>query len=142
VRDETVIVRASASGEPGAQGVFAARDIAAGERIGTFTGTETATRTRMSLQFGPETHIEPGELDPLRFLNHACDPNAAFTYRELIARIAIPAGTEITLDYNRHEPELASPFHCHCEAQSCVGVVRGWMHLNSEERPPQSSRAW
>lgn len=141
-KDSAVAVRARAASpdDPVARGVFAARAIAAGGRIGFFAGTETATRTRMSLQFGPERHVAPGEADPLRFLNHACDPNAAFRGRELLARADIPAGAEITIDYNCHEPELAAPFACRCGAADCVGTVRGWRHLTEAQRSARRER--
>jgi hypothetical protein len=122
-------------------GVFAARDIEAGERIGDFEGTETATRTRMSLQVGSNRHIEPGEHQPLRYLNHACDPNAAFVDRELRARVDIPAGAEITIDYNCHESELASHFACLCGAASCVGIVKGWDRLTAAQKHARRDRA-
>jgi SET domain-containing protein len=118
----------------GGFGVFAARNIAAGEHIGTFDGTETATQTRMSLQFGPRRHIEPAETSPLRFLNHACHPNAAFGERELFACADIPPGVGITIDYNCHEDALEVPFPCRCVAPDCVGTVRGWRHLTEGHR--------
>jgi SET domain-containing protein len=118
-----------ASALRGGLGVFAARDFAAGEFIARFEGTETAQRTRMSLQFGPGRHVEPGENHPLRFLNHACEPNAAFGNgegdRDLHALRDISAGTEITIDYNVHEDELSHPFKCSCGAAKCVETVRG-----------------
>jgi SET domain-containing protein len=85
----------------------------------------------MSLQFGPERHVEPAEDHPLRFLNHACEPNAAFGNgelgrdRDLFAVRAIAPGAEITFDYNAHEDELSHPFECRCGSARCVGTVRG-----------------
>lgn len=116
---------------PGECGVFAARDLRAGEDLGRFEGAETSARTKWSLQFGPERHIDPGENRPLRFLNHTCFPDAFFGGEDgttLFAGADIPAGTEITIDYNRHEEELAFPFICRCGAANCVGTVRGWRH--------------
>ncbi len=143
----TIAVRIAPSRGPdanGEKGVFAARDLITGEHIGTFAGTESATRTRMSLQFGPEQHIEPGETDPLRYLNHACEPNTVFHNRELTARVAIAADAEITIDYNCHEPELASPFACRCGADECVGMVRGARHLTEAQHRARYGRlqAW
>ncbi len=84
----------------------------------------------MSLQFGPREHVEPAEGCPLRFLNHACEPNAAFRGLDLHAVRETPAGVEITIDYNAHEDELAHPFACGCGAENCVGTVRGRRFLN------------
>ena len=124
----------------GGSGVFAARDIAAGETIGRFEGTETATRTRMSLQFGADVHVDPGE-HILRFLNHACDPTAVFSGRVLVARRALAAGAELTIDYTCHEPVLAFPFHCDCGSVCCVGMVRGWERLDARQREARRDRA-
>ncbi|HEX2613401.1 MAG TPA: SET domain-containing protein-lysine N-methyltransferase [Fibrobacteria bacterium] len=115
----------------GARGVFAVRAFAPGDFIARFEGIDTAERTRMSLQFGHERHVEPAEENPLRFLNHACEPNAAFGNgdpardRDLFAVRAIAPGTEITFDYNAHEDELSHPFECRCGSARCVGLVRG-----------------
>jgi hypothetical protein len=125
----------------GEHGVFAARDFGAGAFIARFEGTETTVRTKMSLQFGPERHIEPAENHPLSFLNHACSPNAEFFGTDLVARAEIPAGAEITIDYNCHEPELAAPFACHCGTRDCAGLVRGWRHLDASQRAARRDRA-
>jgi len=106
-------------------GVFAARPLAAGAMIGTFTGTETAVRSRMSLQFGPGLHVEPGADEPLRYLNHACTPTAVFRGRTLYAARDLATGTEITIDYTAHEDDLSHPFVCRCGAPGCPGLIQG-----------------
>jgi SET domain len=107
------------------QGVFAAHPLAAGETLGTFTGTETPVRSRMSLQFGPGLHVEPGDDEPLRYLNHACAPTAVFKGRTLYAARNLAVGTEITIDYTAHEDEVAHPFICRCGAPGCRGLIQG-----------------
>ena len=121
-------------------GVFAACDLVAGETVGRFEGTETATRTRMSLQFGTDLHVDPGG-HPLRFLNHACDPSAVFSGRVLVVRRALAAGAELTIDYTCHEPLLAFPFPCECGSPLCVGTVRGWSRLDAVQRTVRRDRA-
>jgi hypothetical protein len=120
-----VRVLALVEGDGEARGVFASRDFVHGDFIARFEGAETAQRTRMSLQFGPERHVEPAEDHPLRFLNHACDPNAVFQDRDLFAAKPIASDEEITIDYNVHEDELSHPFECGCGSPACVGWVRG-----------------
>ena len=113
----------------GGLGVFAPRDFSRGDYIARFEGVETTVRTRMSLQFGPApgpcVHVEPAEDCPLRFLNHACEPNGMFRDRELFAIRPIASGEEITIDYNAHEDELSHPFECRCGSPRCIGMVRG-----------------
>ena len=118
---ESVRVREALDGS----GVFAARAFTAGDFIARFEGLETSARTRMSLQFGPERHIEPAKDCPLRFLNHACEPNAVFRGVDLHAARDIPERMEVTLDYNAHEDTLSHPFECRCGSPVCVGWVRG-----------------
>lgn len=127
----------------GGHGVFAARDLAAGERIGRFEGTPVAAPTRFSLQFGPGLHLDPGD-HPLRNLNHACAPTAAFRGRDLHALQAIPAGGEVTIDYNCHEAGMSAPFACACGAPDCVGRVAGWSRLGAMQREARRDRvaAW
>jgi hypothetical protein len=106
-------------------GVFTSRMILAGAAIGTFTGVESPVRTRMSLQFSPGLHVEPGVDEPLRYLNHACAPTAVFRGRHLYAVLDLAAGAEVTIDYNAHEDALSHPFVCRCGAAGCVGLVQG-----------------
>jgi hypothetical protein len=106
-------------------GVFTAHDVCADTCIGTFTGVESPLRTRMSLQFGPGLHVEPGADEPLRYLNHACAPTAVFRGRDLYTTRDLAVGTEVTIDYNAHEDALSHPFVCRCGAAGCVGLVRG-----------------
>jgi hypothetical protein len=108
-------------------GVFATRAIAPGERLGFFSGEESPARSRMSLQFG-EVIVEPAPDEPLRHLNHACEPTAAFggrNGRELFAARALAAGEAVTIDYNAHEDELSEPFACRCGSARCPGEIRG-----------------
>jgi hypothetical protein len=105
-------------------GVFATRTLAKGERLGFFSGAITPARTRMSLQFG-DIFVEPAPEEPLRNLNHACEPSAVFRGLELFAARDLAPGEAVTIDYNVHETELASPFDCRCGSPRCVGRVRG-----------------
>jgi SET domain-containing protein len=106
------------------KGVFATRAVAAGERLGFFSGTETLARSRMSLQFG-DVIVEPAPEEPLRHLNHACEPSGVFRGRELFAARDLRAGDAVTIDYNAHEEEMAEPFACACGSPRCPGIIRG-----------------
>ena len=109
----------------GGSGVFAARALAAGEVLGRFNGVETTERSRMSLQFGPDLHVEPAADEPLRFLNHACVPTAVFKGRVLYAARDLEVGAEITIDYTAHEDTISHPFVCRCGAPGCPGLIQG-----------------
>ena len=125
----------SASG----MGVFSRECIKADQWIGEFWGELWTTPTRLSVQFGPEEHIEPSHDCILRYLNHACAPNAAFRDRMLYARQVIETGEEITVDYNCTEYDLSASFECCYGAVDCVGQVVGYRHLTQEQRDARRS---
>ena len=116
------------------KGVYAHSSFSKGDFIGFFNGALVQNRTKMSLQFGPDLHVEPAAESPFRFLNHSCDANAHFEGRNLYAWRGIPAGQEITIDYNCHELDLALPFECNCGATGCVGKINGYTQLTPEQK--------
>lgn len=80
---------------------------------------------------------------PSRHLNHSCDPNAYVRYDTeasyVVARRAIAAGEEITIDYNVNIAG-GTEWPCHCGSRRCLGTVVGDFFLlpadiQSEYRP-------
>lgn len=68
---------------------------------------------------------------PDRHLNHSCDPNAygleegdGSSVVSIVARRDIPAGEEITVDYNLNLTG-GSSWPCHCGAARCRGATAG-----------------
>lgn len=124
----------------GQQGLLAARAFRAGEVIFVADGEVLSSPSRTSVQIGPGAHIDvpagAGPDDcPWRYLEHACQPTAAFRGRSLVALRDLEPGDELTFDYETTEWELASPFVCDCGSMGCTGrEIRGFRHLSSEER--------
>ncbi|HSW27972.1 MAG TPA: SET domain-containing protein-lysine N-methyltransferase [Longimicrobiales bacterium] len=123
--------------------VEAADAVRAGETILVFTGRRVRRPDRHSIQVGPRTHIAAPEGIPWdmavadygwRYLNHSCEPNAHLRGIELVALVDVPEGDEVTFDYNTTEWDMARPFDCRCRTPSCVGVVRGYRHLDESAR--------
>lgn len=121
----------------------AARSIAAGEPILVVTGEMTAHPIRHSLQVGADEHVAPPaetttaermQHYPWAFLDHACEPNAAFRGRELVAIRPIRAGERITFHYATTEWDMAEPFACRCGSAQCLGEIRGFRHLDDASR--------
>jgi SET domain-containing protein len=85
-------------------GVFATRDIAAGEYIGTYGGPDACRNGTYVLWVTDEHGVERGRSgrNLLRFLNHAAQANAEFDGYDLYARVEIPANAEVTFDYGEH----------------------------------------
>lgn len=128
-------------------GLHARRDIAAGERIVEFEETphRLVTRSHVEREWGEpdatwfrryawpltdETWVvwsrDPEEWKPV---NHGCDPNAWLDGLDVVARRAIAAGDEITLDYATFCNERMPDFDCACGALACRGTIRGEDHL-------------
>lgn len=135
---------------PGGAALVAARDLPAGARILTAEGVVRATPTQTSFQLDARRHLDvPADLDadtlhrehPWRFLNHGCDPNAAFRDRVLEALRPIAAGEEIRFDYESTEDALAVPFACRCGDAGCRGrLVRGYRFLAPAEQARRRGR--
>lgn len=124
-------------------GVFATRDIDAGERVLDINGTVQRHPTRYSIQVTLDEHVECHESlsaeemrarFPWRFLNHCCEPNASIVGRTLVARRAIRAGEQVTFDYTTTEATMAEPFGCRCGAPGCLGRVSGFLALTADEQ--------
>ena len=105
-----------------------------GEHILRLHGEVVDQPSKFSVQIGPGEHIDiPADVraeQPLdryrwRFLNHSCEPNAAFDGLNLVAIRTIRASDQITFDYDTTEYDMSTPFDCHCESTNCRGVVRG-----------------
>jgi len=59
-------------------------------------------------------------------LNHSCDPNLAFVdARSLVARRAIEAGEELTVDYATALADPSFVLYCHCGSTRCRQAVEG-----------------
>ena len=128
-------------------GVFALRDIPAGDRIIEYRGEritwDEATR-RAAERGGPVNHtfyfsladgnvIDGGRRgNDARWINHACEPNCE-AYEDdgrvyIHALRNIDAGEELNYNYaliydERHTPALKRLFACRCGAPSCSGTM-------------------
>lgn len=138
----------------GARHLVAAHAIDVGATILELDGVVAATPDRYSVQIGRDQHLAPpadaGDDDDAyfwRYLNHACEPNAAFSFGaaddadapvRLVAIRPIRRGGEITFDYTTTEWDMSVPFPCGCArclAQPAKArVVRGYKHLTETER--------
>lgn len=115
------------------QGAFAAEAIPARRKIGEIRGESLsvddarirATRYErvMIVEVSPHQAIDfHRSTDPMRFVNHACQPNARLCIRqgrvEFYALRPIATGEEITVNYGptHHEGRLA----CRCGMPGCA----------------------
>ena len=123
-------------------GVFAREAIEDGAILMTIDGAFVDRPSRYSIQIEEHVHVDlplgegptaDPDRHPWRYLNHSCDPNAAFVGVRLIATRPIGPEEEVTYDYNTTEYDMAAPFTCRCG--TCGGgLVRGFRHLPARRR--------
>jgi hypothetical protein len=86
------------------------------------------------MQVGRDRFLEaaPEALD--NFINHSCSPTCRVDFDEqaLVSITNIPAGWELTYDYETTEYDLESQgcaFTCKCGSLNCRGRIRGFRFL-------------
>lgn len=129
-------------------GVFATRDIAAGERVIAYAGREITwdeAQLRAERQGGPHNHtfffslangnvVDGGdEGNDARFINHSCAPNCEAIEEEdsrifIYALQPIKQDEELNYSYpliyeGRHTPAIKRAFACRCGAANCSGTM-------------------
>lgn len=62
-------------------------------------------------------------------VNHACEPTGWLEGLDVVARLTLEPGDEITLDYATFCNEVMEDFECGCGAPRCRGTIRGTDHL-------------
>ena len=128
-----VVVRPARNGD----GLFAAKAFRANDIIMKVTGRRVHHTVVWNTggdfasncyRYGPDTYLDPGDT-PSRYVNHACEPNAAVTKVRhelfLFAATAISAGTEIVMDYSTilGDDEVWT-MRCNCGRATCRGRIR------------------
>lgn len=134
------------------RGAFAARQLAAGERVWKLDGRASSIpRLAVRIALGRCRMDDPLQVGRFRYVeldqrsiafNHSCDPNLAVTPGNvLVARRPIDPGDELTYDYAT--TVLASPFTwtwampCTCGSPTCRGTIR-----RAERLPPEVARRY
>jgi SET domain-containing protein len=70
------------------------------------------------------THVLQAADDPARFGNHSCDPNLELAGpTTLVARRAIAAGEEVTVDYATMSESPSWSMPCNCGSPNCRRVI-------------------
>ena len=107
------------------------------------TGITKTTKDRYSIQISLDEHLHPfDELQsnpddcqtPGIYTNHSCNPNVVIRDRAYIALRNIQPGDDITFDYETTEVDMAEPFTCGCQSETCRGIIRGYVHLSAAQR--------
>jgi hypothetical protein len=115
------------------RGLHAVRPIARGEIVYRLGGQviDDATLAALtppysSVTLGGGWNLLTDPAHPVRYGNHACDPNCWHDDATTIsARRPIAAGEELTLDYATNTGVEAWSLTCRCGAPTCRGTVTG-----------------
>ena len=123
--------------------LIATRGFAPGEHVLDLTGITKTTKDRYSIQISQDEHLHPfDELQdnpadyqtPWIYTNHSCNPNVVIRGLSYIALREIQPEESITFDYETTELEMAEPFACGCQSETCRGLIRGFRHLSQLQR--------
>ena len=132
--DASIIVKIS---DIAGHGVFATRDIKEQEIICIISGEEVSYIDLKHLvasgSWAAGDSLQVAEdlfsliVDPYRFLNHSCDPNAFIIGRyQLVAKRGIKSGDEITFDYSAtmwEEADEVWKMQCNCVSKCCRHTI-------------------
>lgn len=116
-------------------GVFVREAVEAGEVLVGLGHVFVDRPARHTIQIDEFLHQDgTGETDD--YFNHSCEPNTYLDFQRLqfVALRPLAAGEEISFNYLTSEWDMAAPFTCRCGAASCVGEIRGFLHLTSEQQ--------
>ncbi len=123
--------------------VIAARLIPAGEVVSELF-FDSISNARIAQHFSVQVGENVFAYNRLNtiddFFNHSCDPNMALrlsSHYDFVALREIQPGEEITWNYLTTEYDLAErgeDFRCYCQAERCVGSVRGFRYLTPEQQ--------
>lgn len=131
------------------RGVFALQDIPKGTRLMEYTGErishdEADRRYAAVHENSPHTMLFAVDDETVidatirggsaRFINHSCTPNCDAVEEDgrifIETMRAVPAGRELTYDYNlileeRHTPAVKRAHACFCGTRKCRGTLLG-----------------
>ena len=121
------------------RGLFAKRAIKKGEVIFKFVGKIINFQQTLNrkdnfgdpLQIGKDIYLNLEE--PMRFINHSCNPNTGLKNDVLLIALEnIQKGEEIYFDYSTSMDEDYWTMHCKCGNENCRKLIKDFRHL-----PPQ-----
>lgn len=128
-------------------GLFAARALIAGERLGIYEGRRLSAAEVEAVEWDSDLtylfELSDGTVidgaqdgNDLRHLNHSCQPNCEAIERredngllqlDIVALRAITVGEELFIDYALaiDESQLAESYSCVCLTPACRGTMVG-----------------
>jgi uncharacterized protein len=117
-------------------GLFARQNIKKGEVVFTVQGVETVSFVPRnshealhwfphSLGIRPYTWINPSNNEPLRYINHSCNPNVGIKNSiKIVALRDIEKDEHITIDYSITEIDPRFGMKCICGEKICRKTIK------------------
>lgn len=131
-------------------GLFAQEPLGEGEVVERLGGRliddaalSALTPPYSSLTVDDGRHLLIDPASPVRYGNHSCDPNLWHAdATTVVARRAIAADEELTIDYATHTGVEAWEMVCRCGAPGCRGLVTGadWRRPERRRRTATTGR--
>lgn len=113
------------------RGTFALRNFTAGETVYDWDTTNTLTDDQYSrLPDDQKQYVVRYKgswlylLEPMRYVNHSCDPNTMPVGAADVTMRDIKVGEEVTSDYRPVMPK-GERMKCVCGATNCMGYIVG-----------------
>ncbi|MDN5872487.1 MAG: SET domain-containing protein-lysine N-methyltransferase [Nitrococcus sp.] len=143
MRENELLVVTESVRIAGELGVLIKHQRRPGDILCVVRGPVQSEATRYSFSIGRRRHIEPtsspSQPDFGRYINHFCDPTAFVRIAqdahgapcvEVVARMDLQAGAEVTFDYASLEYEgTVSEMKCQCGTAACRGMIQGFKDL-------------
>lgn len=127
------------------RGLFAARDIKKGEIVfiakgkrfkDTITNIDESINHRHSMGITADYWLDPYQSNPLRWINHSCNPNLGIRGSvQFIALRKIRKDEHLTIDYSITECDTLYNFRiqaggfCKCGEKNCRKIIRSIQFL-------------
>lgn len=114
---------------------FCATALGEGQPVLLLDGPRVPRASKYTIQISEHEHVAPAGAD-WALINHSCLPNCGIDFNtwQLIALTPIAPGEELRFNYLSTEWDLAAPFDCDCGAAYCPRTIRGYRHLNEDQR--------
>jgi SET domain-containing protein len=124
------------------RGAFTLDDIPNGVRVmkcqGQIRKSHELDDVSRIMQIGPDRYLVENTADPSvdDFLNHSCNPNIGFTRGtlNLYALRAIPARSELLIDYSATMNESGWKVRCRCRTTNCRRWIKSFCDLSARQQ--------
>lgn len=117
------------------KGIYTTQSIPKGEELFIFSENIVPWKnvTHRAIQLGINRWLEPLKYSYGWFLNHSCNPTAAFKLpNKIVAHKDLKSNEEITIDYATVIHMKKFEFTCCCPNNNCRKIIRSFQYTTPE----------